>query len=158
MNKLIHVYLSCLLSCSSPLPLSKQSRCRVICSACTCVREKGLKNCITILSHCVWHSSRSHPLTSLSAIAQSTLPFFLTSPFPPPRIHLCLLFRAGCASYFGGRRTPALRTALCGRTCAPSGGSWRCRRPTEILRTRRSPDTIIARGCTPSSTCHRTHR
>lgn len=45
--------------------------------------RKVVKNCITILSHCVWHSSRSHPLTSLSAIAQSTLPFFLTSPFPP---------------------------------------------------------------------------
>lgn len=61
--------------------------------------------------------------------------------------------RAGCVSSCAGRRTRALRTARCGRTCAPSGGSWGCLRATATRSTRRSPDSNTASGCRRCCTC-----
>ena len=60
--------------------------------------------------------------------------------------------RVGSVSCSGGRRARALITARCGRTCAPSGGSWRYRRATGTRSTRRSRGSSTARGSRPAST------
>lgn len=57
-------------------------------------------------------------------------------------------FRVGCASCSDGKRAPTRRTVHFGKTCAPSGGSWSCRRPTETRSMRKSPGSSTASGCT----------
>lgn len=56
--------------------------------------------------------------------------------------------RVGCASCSDGKRAPTPRTVHFGRTSAPSGGSWSCRKPTETRSTRKSPDSSTLTGCT----------
>lgn len=64
----------------------------------------------------------------------------------------CLHSRVGYVSCSGGRRVQALKTAPCGRTCAPSDGSWPYRRPTETRSTRRSRGSSTTNGSTRSCT------
>lgn len=61
--------------------------------------------------------------------------------------------RVGYVSSSAGKRARAPRTARCGRTCAPSGGSWGCLRPTGTRSTRRSPGSSTVTGCKPYCTC-----
>lgn len=60
--------------------------------------------------------------------------------------------RVGCASCSGGKRARAPRTARCGRTCPPSAGSWRYRRPNETRFMKTSQDSSTTTDSTPSCT------
>lgn len=70
--------------------------------------------------------------------------------FVKPVLRVCS--RVGCASCSGGKSARAPITAHCGRTCAPSGGSWGYRSPTETRCMKRSRGSSTATGSTPSST------
>lgn len=94
-------------------------------------------------------SDKSLPEPFMSLLLQPNLPDFVL-------LMLCLLeerlmicsFRVGCASCSDGKRAPTPRTVHFGRTCAPSGGSWSCRRPIETRSMRKSPDSSTVSGCT----------
>lgn len=69
-------------------------------------------------------------------------------------MHLWLYCRAGCVSCCAGKRTPALRTEHCGRTCAWSAGSSACLRLNEMRYTsRRAATRPLSNTALTGSTC-----